>query len=138
MLLVFSQRFESGVALRLPPQSTTLFLLAFLCTLFLALCSSSASLSPLADAAQKSDRPTIQALLKQHTDPNAPQVDGTTALLWAAYLDDLETSRLLLKAGANASTTNLSGVAAMAPWSKRSSTAEPIPIRACPETKPPS
>ena len=86
-------------------------MLAFLCTLFLALCSSSASLSPLADAAQKSDRPTIQALLKQHTDPNAPQVDGTTALLWAAYLDDLETSRLLLKAGANASTTNLYGVA---------------------------
>jgi ankyrin repeat protein len=95
----------------LPPQSKTLLLLAFLCTLFLALCTSAASPSPLADAVEKSDRPTIRALLKQHTDPNAPQIDGTTALHWAAYLDDLETARLLLKAGANATATNLYGVA---------------------------
>src|SRR5262245_39414765 len=73
--------------------------------------ASAASPAPLADAVEKSDRPTIQSLLKQHADVNAPQVDGTTALHWAAYLDDLETARLLLKAGANTSGTNLYGVA---------------------------
>src|SRR5881628_1077314 len=34
--------------------------------------------SPLADAAEKSDRATIRTLLKQHADVNAPQVDGMT------------------------------------------------------------
>src|SRR5215470_5977308 len=67
--------------------------------------------APLADAAEKSDRTTIQKLLKQHADVNAPQVDGMTALHWAARLNDLETARLLVKAGANVNATNHYGVA---------------------------
>ena len=62
--------------------------------------------SRVADAAEKSDRSNIRALLKTRADVNAPQVDGMTALHWAAYLDDLETAKLLLKSGANAAATN--------------------------------
>ena len=36
------------------------------------------------------DRAKIRALLQQRVDVNAPQVDGMTALHWAAYQDDLE------------------------------------------------
>src|SRR5436190_617676 len=62
--------------------------------------------SPLADAAEKSDRPTIRILLKQHADLNAPQVDGKekhgqTALMWAAAEGHTAVVELLLKAGAD-------------------------------------
>src|SRR5436309_11040651 len=66
--------------------------------------------SPLADAAEKSDRASLRTLLKQHADVNAPQVDGMTALHWAAHLDDLETAKLLIKARANVNATNRYGV----------------------------
>src|SRR6476646_12109855 len=66
--------------------------------------------APLAEAAQKKDRPAIRALLEQHADVNAPQVDGMTALHWAAYQDDLETAELLVHAGANANAANRYGV----------------------------
>ncbi len=64
----------------------------------------------LADATEKSDHPAIRSLLKQHADVNFPQVDGMTALHWAAHHDDLETARLLLKSGANANATNRYGI----------------------------
>src|SRR5262245_35396970 len=66
--------------------------------------------SPLADAAERSDRVTIRALLKQHADVNAPQADGMTALHWAAYLDDLEITKVLIDANANVKATNRYGV----------------------------
>ena len=50
----------------------------------------------LADAAEKMDRAKIRALLNQHVDVNAPQIDGMTALHWATYQDDLETTKLLV------------------------------------------
>ena len=40
----------------------------------------SAADSRLADAAKKDDRKTVRALVAQHSDVNAPQIDGTTAL----------------------------------------------------------
>jgi ankyrin repeat protein len=70
----------------------------------------SAAESRLADAAEKSDRDMVRALLKKRVDVNAPQADGMTALHWAAYLDDLETAKLLLKAGAGAKAENRYGV----------------------------
>jgi ankyrin repeat protein len=66
--------------------------------------------APLADAAERMDRARIRALLKQRVDVNTPQVDGMTALHWATYQDDVEVSRLLVGAGANARAANRYGV----------------------------
>ena len=66
--------------------------------------------APLADAAEKMDRARVRALLKQRVDVNAPQVDGMTALHWAAYHDDLEIAELLVRAGANVKAANRYGV----------------------------
>jgi uncharacterized protein len=55
----------------------------------------------LPDAAMQGDQAMVQSLLTQKVDVNAPQGDGTTALHWAAYRDDLEIAKLLLAAGAN-------------------------------------
>ena len=61
----------------------------FLLVLSLALSGPAAGVakSPLADAAEKLDRAGVRALLKGSVDVNAPQVDGMTALHWAAYQD---------------------------------------------------
>jgi uncharacterized protein len=64
----------------------------------------------LADAAERMDRAAIRALLQQRADVNTPQVDGMTALHWAAYRDDLETGALLVRAGANVKAANRYGV----------------------------
>jgi ankyrin repeat protein len=55
----------------------------------------------LADAAQRGDRAAVRSLIAKKVDVNAAQGDGTTALHWAAFNDDLETAKLLLIAGAN-------------------------------------
>jgi ankyrin repeat protein len=64
----------------------------------------------LADATERMDRAAVRALLKQRVDVNTPQVDGMTALHWAAYRDDLETGELLVRAGANVKAANRYGV----------------------------
>lgn len=64
----------------------------------------------LAEATKKLDKKTIRALIDRHVDINAPQVDGTTALHWAAERDDLETAELLVHAGANVEAANRYGV----------------------------
>jgi ankyrin repeat protein len=61
----------------------------------------SAADSPLADAAMRGDLDTVRSLLEEKVDVNAAQGDGTTALHWAAYRDDLELAQSLIKAGAN-------------------------------------
>src|SRR5215475_13633389 len=69
-------------------------------TLFLAV-SAQAADSPLADAAMRGDKAAVRALLKDKVDVNAPQGDGSTALHWATYHDDLELAKLLIAAGAD-------------------------------------
>ena len=64
----------------------------------------------VADAAREGDREAVRALVKQHSDVNAPGADGTTALHWAVRADDLETASLLIHAGANVNVTNRYGV----------------------------
>ncbi len=64
----------------------------------------------VADAVQNRDGARARALLRQKVDVNAPQVDGSTALLWAAHHDDVELADVLLKAGANVKTANRYGI----------------------------
>ena len=59
---------------------------------------------------QRGDTQAVLALLKTHADVNAPQSDGATALHWAAYLDDADTTARLLRAGASVDTPNNYGV----------------------------
>ena len=45
-------------------------------------------------------------LLKQGVNVNAAEGDGTTALHWASYRDDLESADLLIRAGAKVNAAN--------------------------------
>jgi ankyrin repeat protein len=66
--------------------------------------------APLADAAERSDRPSIRALLERRADVNRSQADGMTALHWVVHHDDLETAKFLAKAGADVRVANRYGV----------------------------
>jgi ankyrin repeat protein len=65
-----------------------------------------AAATPLIDAVKRHDNVAVNALLDRSADVNATEGDGTTALHWAAELDDLATVELLLDAGANAAAAN--------------------------------
>jgi ankyrin repeat protein len=85
---------------------------AGLAVVFLAFSSASlAADAPLADASEKEDRASVSALIANHVDVNQAQVDGMTALHWAAYHDDLETAKLLVAAKADVKVANRYGVA---------------------------
>jgi uncharacterized protein len=64
----------------------------------------------LAEAVKSGNHGMVRALVEQRVDVNAPEVDGTTALHWSARTNDLETTRLLLRAGARANQANRYGV----------------------------
>jgi len=68
---------------------------------------------PLIGAVKASDIPAIRALLQKGADVNAPDVDGTTALHWAARLDAAAVVDVLIKAGARPNTANRYGVTAL-------------------------
>src|SRR5881296_4701978 len=61
---------------------------------------------PLIDAVKNVDREAVRSLLKQGANVNATQADGTTALHWASYRDDLESADLLIRSGANVNARN--------------------------------
>jgi ankyrin repeat protein len=64
----------------------------------------------LVDALKNRDTATARALLKQHVDANAADVDGTTPLHWAARWNDADIVKLLIRAGASAKAANRYGV----------------------------
>jgi ankyrin repeat protein len=64
----------------------------------------------LVEAVRKADNEAVRALVQKHTDVNAPEVDGMTALHWAVQLDSLETVDVLIRAGASAGAVNRYGV----------------------------
>ncbi len=72
-----------------------------------------ASAAALVDAAKAGDRAAALALIGQRADVNVPEPDGTTALHWAVYHDDLELADRLLRAGARATATNDFGATPM-------------------------
>src|SRR5215813_6687900 len=79
--------------------------------LCLALLLSAGTDTPLADAAMKGDPEQVRALLEQKVDVNAAQGDGSTALHWAAFQDDLRMAQMLIRAGANVkAATRITGV----------------------------
>ena len=73
-----------------------------------------ATRAALADAAEQGDSISVRKLLRTGADVNAAQVDGTTALHWAAYNEDAETVALLVRAGANVNAVNRYGVPPLA------------------------
>ena len=64
----------------------------------------------LITAVKDRDRDVVRGLLKQQIDVNATQGDGTTALHWAGYRDDLDTADILLRAGAKIDAANDLGI----------------------------
>src|SRR5438105_14426725 len=90
-----------------------LFIVLLLCGCALAAGAVAAD-APVADAAEKAEWPRVAPLVRQHGDVNTAQADGTTALHWAAYHDDLNATKLLLDAGADAKAANRYGVTPLA------------------------
>src|SRR2546426_5536434 len=54
----------------------------------------------------RSNQQQVRTLLNQRANVNARSGDGSTALLWAAHWNDLETAGLLIHAGADANAAN--------------------------------
>ena len=79
-----------------------------LCTLYFVLAASAhgADRPPIIDAARNADSSAVRALITNGADVNAAEPDGTTALHWASYRDDLESADALLRAGARVNSAN--------------------------------
>jgi len=61
---------------------------------------------PIVDATRDGDSAALRALIEKEADVNATEADGSTALLWASYRDDLNSADLLIRAGAKANQAN--------------------------------
>src|SRR5215471_10816066 len=85
---------------------------------FAALCAVGAFAAGVAQtgvvqAAKNGDKTALRALIQNHADVNAAEPDGTTALHWASYRDDLESADLLIRAGAKVNAVTDLGVTAL-------------------------
>jgi ankyrin repeat protein len=89
---------------------TTSRVLAWLAALaILVPATARAAGSEAADAAERRDSTSLQALVGRKVNVNAPQADGTTALHWAVHWNDVATAKLLLRAGADPMARNRFG-----------------------------
>ncbi len=79
--------------------------------------------APLIEAAKNLDKGAMRALIQQDADINERDGDGSTALLWASYRDDVESVELLLRAGADVNAATDLGVTALWPASQNGSAA---------------
>jgi ankyrin repeat protein len=64
----------------------------------------------VADAAMRGDRAAVRAALARKADVNIAQIDGSTALHWAAEHDDIEMADVLIRAGARVAARTREGV----------------------------
>jgi ankyrin repeat protein len=78
-------------------------------TIIAATASQTAS-ATVATAARDADVAAVRKLIAAGSDVNAPEADGTSALLWAAYQSSPELVSLLLDSGADANAANHFGV----------------------------
>jgi ankyrin repeat protein len=60
----------------------------------------------LVNAAKDQDFQQVRSLLSGRPDVNVRSEDGSTALLWSAHWNDLQTAELLVRAGADANAAN--------------------------------
>jgi uncharacterized protein len=67
----------------------------------------------LIQAVKSEDIARARALIRQRMDVNAPDVDGTTALIYAAHQNNPDLVKMLLGAGANAKAANRYGITAL-------------------------
>jgi ankyrin repeat protein len=82
-------------------------LCAFLLTLLMVVGAAAANEDlRLVDAVKNQDSPQVRVLLGQRADVNVRSEDGSTALLWAAHWNDVQTAELLIRAGADANVAN--------------------------------
>ena len=65
---------------------------------------------PLAEAVRRGDHEAVRRLLRERSDVNAREADGTTALHWAVQGNDLELVTMLLRAGADGKAANRYGI----------------------------
>src|SRR5438105_14985800 len=82
----------------IPKLGLTIFLLATFAV--------AANRPPLVDSAKNGDKDALRALLQKGANVNATEGDGTTALHWASYRDDIESADLLIRAGAKVNAAN--------------------------------
>ncbi len=83
---------------------------SILVTIALTASLGAAERSALLDAAKSADREAVRALVQRKVDVNATEADGTTALHWASYRDDVESAALLIRAGARVNAATDLGV----------------------------
>jgi uncharacterized protein len=76
----------------------------------LATIGNAAERPALLDAAKNADTSAVRALLQTKLDVDASEPDGTTALHWASYHDDVASADLLIRAGARVNAATDLGV----------------------------
>lgn len=79
--------------------------------------------SPIVDAANKGDRFEVARLMKVGTSPNTKGAFGTTALMRAAYIGDVEIAKLLIDNGARVNDKDIGGATALHIAARRGNTA---------------
>ncbi len=94
--------------MRLPWESAVV--LCVLCAGSAAVARAQPDERSLVDVARSADTDAVRALLDNGASVDTAEADGTTALHWACYRDDLESADLLIRAGANVNAANDLGV----------------------------
>jgi ankyrin repeat protein len=77
--------------------------------LLLGSASAATAQAPVSDAAMRRDTAEVRRLVQAGADVKAAQLDGATALHWAAYHGDVSLATLLLEAGAGVAAPNRNG-----------------------------
>ena len=87
-------------------QGALMFFRILLCFLLASSFAIAEANSVLVDAVKNNDHETALHLIKQGTDVNQTEIDGSCALLWAAHNEDVELVKSLLRADADVAKAN--------------------------------